>query len=91
MLLMLVAAAVFAALWLVILYNSTVDLEHGIVSMRGDIKSLQAENAELKEGIYALFDAANFKKNVGSDLVQDKNPEYMEVGAGEKLSLGLRN
>ena len=85
LLLILVGAIILAAFRLVILYNSTVDLEHGIAGMRKEIKLLQAENVELKEEVFALFDSVNFKKNLGSNLVEDKNPEYMEIGASGEM------
>lgn len=73
------AAVIIAVFWLIILYNSTVALEHGISGMRAELKSIQAANAELKETLLSLFDASTFGKIIDGTLVKDKNPEYIKV------------
>lgn len=91
-LLILIVGAVFAALWLVVLYNGTVNLEYGIIGMRAEFKEAQIENAQLQERMLGLFDPSNFEEIIGSGLIQDKNPEYVEIGLGrEAVVLGLRN
>lgn len=82
-LLFLAGAVFFAAVWLVILYNSIVDFNHGISAMRVELKSAQAINAELKEKIFALLSGESLNKLTGERLVQEKNPEYIEVTPGE--------
>src|SRR3989344_2535022 len=77
----LVGVVVATAFWLVILYNNIVDLEHGISSVREEIKSLQVESVDLNEKLFAIFDSSNFSKVLGANLIQDKNPEYMEVSS----------
>jgi len=77
--LLLLAAVILMAFAVVILYNKTVDLEHGITAMRNDIKKTEAKNTELKEKIFALFDSSNLKETLGGSLIQDKNPQYLEV------------
>lgn len=77
--LLLLSAVILMAFAVVILYNKTVDLEHGIKAMRNDIKKTEAKNTELKEKIFALFDSSNFKETFGGNLIQDKNPEYLEI------------
>ena len=89
---MIVAIAVLAAFAVVILNNNVVNLEHGILGMREELKDAQTRNVELKEKVFGLFDAKSFS-GMGS-LVQDKNPEYVEVGSrgvsgGEPVASGI--
>ena len=78
---MIIAIAVLAAFAVIILNNNIVNLEHGILGMREELKDAQTRNVELKEKVFGLFDSKNFSGIVGF-LVEDKNPEYMEVGSG---------
>lgn len=77
---MIIAIAVLAALAVVILHNNIVNLEYTILRMRDELKDIEAKNIELKENIFSLFDAKNFSGILGTNLIQDKNPEYLEVG-----------
>ena len=79
MLPVLIGSVVFAALWLVVLQNKIVDLEHGIIDARKELKALQLGNVELREKALTLFDVARIDAANESNLIQDKNPEYMEI------------
>lgn len=75
---MLVFALIISVFWLIVVYNRVVNFEHGISAVKSELKSVQAENVELKEKIFGLFDEKNVSRlDVG--LVKDKNPEYLEV------------
>ncbi len=76
---LLIGGVIFASFGLVILYNYIVNLEYGITNMRQEIKKAQTENVELREKTLALFDPENFRKIIKTDLVQDKNPDYLAV------------
>jgi len=75
----LIAASVLCSLGLVVIYNNIVNMEHGISSMRQELKKAQAENIALKEGIFALFDSSKFNEIIDVNLVQEKNPDYFEI------------
>lgn len=89
---MLSLGIVFGVLFLVIIYNRVVDMEHGISAMRAEIKTAQAENAELQEKTLALFAPANFTKIIAGNLIKDTSPEYLEVwpGTTQPKTIGLR-
>lgn len=76
---MLVLALVLAAFLLVVLYNRTVNFEHGLAEVRSGLKEVQAQNVELREQIFGLFDASNFEGVLSDNLIKDKNPEYLEI------------
>lgn len=80
-LILLAAGLVLGAFWMVILYNNYVNLNHGLSNLRLEFKQVQAQNAELKDKIFRALDLA--KSNNPSDrrLIQDKNPEYLEVNS----------
>lgn len=80
-LILLVAALVLGAFWMVILYNSFVNLNHGLSGLRLGFQQTQAQNAELKDKIFHLFDSANLGSFNNSRLIQDKNPEYLELNS----------
>jgi hypothetical protein len=56
--------------------------------MREELKEVQANNVGLKERTFALFDPKNFSGIVGV-LVQDKNPDYIEVKSGGISETGV--
>ncbi|GEM_PF-1132094 len=80
-LLLLIAGLVLGAFWIVILYNSFVNFNHGLSGLRLEFQQVQAQNAELKDKIFHVFDSAKTNNFNGTQLVQDKNPEYLEVNS----------
>lgn len=79
-LIMLGVCVLFAVIWLILLYNETVSLAHGISDMRDAVKRTEIENSELKGRIFALFDpdrAALFASERG--MVADRSPEYSPI------------
>lgn len=70
---------VSAAFYLVILYNRVVNFEHGISSMKLELKALEADNMELQNKIFGLLNSSKLEHLSSGKLIQDKNPEYLEV------------
>lgn len=67
-------------IWLIILYNSFVNMNQGAVQMKAQISGLQAQNAELKDKVFSFFDTQNLQNLAARrHLVQDKNPQYLEI------------
>ena len=65
---------------LVILSNQTVNLRHEISKINLEIQKVENDNVEIEDKTFALFDnqnLADFSKTRA--LVQEKNPEYLEV------------
>jgi cell division protein FtsB len=71
----------FGALWLVVLYNSVLNLNHGLAEMKTEYQALEAQSAELKESFFNLASPEKFKALASErQLIQDKKPEYLEIG-----------
>ena len=59
-------------------YNQIVNLTHELASRRQDIQKIQAQNAELKQRVYALLSFENLQKVANAhNLVAEKNPQYL--------------
>lgn len=71
---------VLGSFWLVVIYNNIVDLRHDISSAKADFDALQAQNSELRSRVFALLDVSDLKES-SLGLVQDKNPEYLEINS----------
>ncbi|MBI2034020.1 MAG: hypothetical protein HYT13_02900 [Candidatus Liptonbacteria bacterium] len=66
--------------YLVMLSNETVNLRHEISKINLEIQKVENDNVEIKDEIFSLFDnqsLADFSQTHA--LVQEKNPEYLEV------------
>ncbi len=78
----LVLALFVGAIWLVVLYNNVVNLNHGYVGMKDELQKVQAANIELKEQIFNALDPSHFKEFAAQkNLIQDKSPQYLEIGS----------
>ena len=72
-----------ATFWLVMSYNKVVSLDHGISNAKQSINKIQSQNAELKNQTFSLLDGNYLQKfALERNLVQDKNPQYLEVNTG---------
>jgi hypothetical protein len=68
------------AVWLVILYNNSVNFSHGLSEMKSEFQEVQTVNVELKEKIFSVLDSLNSKSIAAShNLVQEKKPQYLEI------------
>jgi hypothetical protein len=66
--------------WLVVLYNQTVNIDHGLEKAKTEIQKLQAGNAELQDVLFGFFDDTKvelFAKE--NNLIKEKNPQYIET------------
>src|SRR5437870_13429674 len=77
----LIIGLVLCAFWMVILYNNLVNFNHGLSNLKKEFGSVQTQNAELKDKIFSLINSARQNNLNGSELIQDKNPSYLEVGS----------
>lgn len=78
----LIVCLVVGAFSLVTVYNSYVNMSHGLADMRAEFQTVQAENAALQKNIFNLVSSDNVKAlAVGGSLVQDKNPSYLEINS----------
>lgn len=79
-LILLVAALFIAAVWLVVLYNRLVNIDHSISRMKSEIQSGEARSAELKGQVLTLLDGASLGDFAGArGLVQEKKPQYITI------------
>ncbi len=77
---MLALTLALAMVGLILLYNRTVNLKHGIADMKSDIQGVGAETASLKERFFAIFDPQKVEELAKAQgLVKEKKPTYLEV------------
>ncbi|MDP2598258.1 MAG: hypothetical protein Q8P49_00330 [Candidatus Liptonbacteria bacterium] len=79
----LIACLVIGVFSLIAIYNSYVNLSHGLSDMRGEFQTVQTENVALQKKIFNLLSSDN-AKSLATDgsFVQDKNPAYLEIDPG---------
>lgn len=88
---LLVCALIMQALWLVMLYNHVVNVEHAITEAKNNMRTLQTESAELKDTIFTLFDSEHLEAFAASRaLVQERNPRYFPLRAQAPQQLAER-
>ena len=68
---------VLSSIWLVMLYNKVVNLNHGLSQMKSEFSDIQSQNLDFKSKIFDLINSSD-PSSLGG-LVQEKNPEYVEV------------
>lgn len=80
-LLVLFCAPLFLGIvWLVALYNQTVNIGHGIEEMNADLKKLQGETAELQDTMFNSFSGERIEAFAKENrLIKEKTPEYLEI------------
>lgn len=84
----LVLAVGLCATGLVVGYNRSVNLKHAVSDRSANLKQIQAENAQLKNSIFALVNNDQLSVLAQShNLVLDKNPYYLPVNAQWSLAL----
>ncbi len=76
-LVLFVLFTVLSAVWLVVLYNRVVNLNHGLSSIKSEFSNIQAQNLAIKSKVLDLINSSD-PSSIGG-LVQEKNPEYVEV------------
>ena len=77
---MLIASTTVAVVWLIFLYNETVDLAHGTAAFREETRQVETRNSELKGAIFSLFDPARVSQFAGErGMVTEKSPDYAPI------------
>ncbi|MDO8516220.1 MAG: hypothetical protein Q7S28_03155 [bacterium] len=75
----LVIPVIAGVVWVIIIYNQTVSLHRNVSRMETEMKSLEADNADLKDRIFTLFDTDHVRALAASrGLIQEKKPTYIE-------------
>jgi len=82
---------VLSAFTLVIFYNYTVNFEHKIEMQRSEIKKFETDISEMKKDLFNLLSFENLKKIAEQNgLVEEKNPEYLELNKNQwQIGLNL--
>lgn len=87
----LVLGIVLISLWLIVLYNQAINLDHAILNTDRELQKLQAANAELKEKTVALLAGDSLVAFAAErGLVQERNPQYLELTAAKKWDIASR-
>ena len=73
---------VLGVIWLIILYNQIVNLDHEVSAMKNEVKKVEASTAELKEQVFAFFDTSDLESLKSErGLVEERKPEYFDLNA----------
>lgn len=71
----------------VFFYNQVVNNTHEITQRRGDVRTVEVKNAELKGALYELTSAQRVESfALANGLVVEKNPNYIKR---QELSINL--
>lgn len=65
---------------LIMVYNQTVNLKHGITDLKSGVQQVAAETASLKDKVFTMFDPQKvdtLAKEQG--LIKEIRPNYLEV------------
>ncbi len=86
----LIAVCLIASLWIVLSYNKSVNLEHGISAAEVSIRELQTEKAQLQDKMFTLLSDVNLKEFSNKrNLVEEKNPQYLKTAARNGAELAV--
>lgn len=86
----LVLASFFASIFLIFIYNRSVNLEYKIYAAEENIKKLEGDKSQLQEKIFSLLSDASLKKFAADrNLVQEKNPKYLVAPSGAVENLAI--
>ncbi|MFH1246637.1 MAG: hypothetical protein V1489_02600 [Candidatus Liptonbacteria bacterium] len=76
----LIVVMACTSFWLITMYVRVVDLEHDMAQAKVDIQTREAENATLRDKMYALFGADNMRAlSESRQLITDRNPQYVKI------------
>ncbi|MBU6500746.1 MAG: hypothetical protein KGJ89_03205 [Patescibacteria group bacterium] len=77
---LLAVSMALGVIWLIVIYNKSVTLDHNISQMNNEFQIIQSQNAELKDEIIKVADTKNSADLISqNNLIQDKNPQYFEI------------
>jgi hypothetical protein len=75
----LALCSVLGVFWLIALYNNTVDLNHGIATLKAKLDSVGADNTSLNNQVIAALGSIQSGGLAAQDgLVQDNHPQYYQ-------------
>lgn len=79
-LVLLGSGVIFGAMWLVVAYNRVVETAHRLDATEKALYRTQAESAELKDRVFALFGNENLETFANEKhLIKDRQPEYIKL------------
>lgn len=79
---LLVGALFVSSIFLVVLYNRLVNLNHAITRVSAEFKDIQLNIAELHDKTFSLFNKEYLEEFArGRGLVEDRTPQYLPIGA----------
>ena len=78
----LVVFLVLGGVSLVVLYNRIVNFNHNLGEAKAELSDLQSQNADIKDRLFTLLDLdGNSAVFGGHGLIEDKNPQYLEINS----------
>lgn len=66
----------------IVIYSKTVNINHDLAALEGNMSNLQVQNAELRTNLYTETDSDALSKIIAAKgLVEDKNPQWVIASA----------
>lgn len=82
-----IAALFGVAIWSIVTYNETVNLNHSIKISEAKIRELSAQNAELKNSEFQTTDTKRLREVAAlRGLVKIEHPRYLEIDSSAILA-----
>ena len=79
------------AIWSVMVYNETVNIEQAIKIKDTELHETKAKNIELQNTLYALTDVRRLREAADrAGLMRVEKPEYIEIGEGIAIARAER-
>lgn len=80
---LLVGALFVSSIFLIVLYNRLVNLNHAITRASTELKDIQLNIAELHDKTFSLFNKEYLEEFArGRGLVEDRTPQYLQADGG---------
>jgi len=69
-----------SAVVMILLYSQVANFRQEIKKQTAELRTIETQNAELKNNLYTVIDSINPQKNnvVSSSLILESNPEYIK-------------
>lgn len=77
----LIAVSLAASFMVIWAYNRSVNFGHEVSGAELSIRKIQTEKSQLQEKIFTLLNSTNVKNLSNGNLVEEKNPQYLKIGA----------
>ncbi len=66
------------SLYLIVLYNKSVNFEHGTAAAKQKLSTIEAQTTDIKNNLFTLLNASKAESVASGKLVEERSPEYVQ-------------